>query len=125
MKTVLFISVNKVLGQGLSQAIKSKPEMGFKWIAQLSYSQAAVGVDIFRADEIILDIVDRTDAERALELCRGLRKSGNGAKLILLVRPDQAVIREKAIEAKNAGLVDDFVFYDSSLAYLLAKLSAF
>ena len=29
------------------------------------------------------------------------------------------------IDAKNAGLIDDFVFYDSSLAYLLAKLAAF
>ena len=100
MKTVLFISSNKMLGQGLSEAIRSKPELDFLWAAQLNYPQAAVGVDIFHADVVILDIVDQAETERA-------------------------VVRTVAVEAKNAGLADDFVFYDSSLSYLLAKLAAF
>ena len=29
-----------------------------------------------------------------------------------------------AVKAKQAGIADDFVFYDSSLAYLFAKLAA-
>ena len=33
MKTVLFISSNKMLGQGLSEAIRSKPELDFLWAA--------------------------------------------------------------------------------------------
>ena len=61
MKTVLFISSNKMLGQGLSEAIRSKPELDFLWAAQLNYPQAAVGVDIFHADVVILDIVDQAD----------------------------------------------------------------
>ena len=50
MKTLLFISSNKMLGQGLSAAIQSKSELGFLWAAQLNYPQAIVGVDIFHAD---------------------------------------------------------------------------
>ena len=46
-------------------------------------------------------------------------------RILLLVRPERAVVRTVAVEAKNAGLADDFVFYDSSLSYLLAKLAAF
>ena len=57
MKTVLFISSNKMLGQGLSAAIQSKPELDFLWAAQFNYPQAIVGVDIFRADVVVLDIV--------------------------------------------------------------------
>ena len=64
MKTVLFISSNKMLGQGLSAAIRSKPELDFLWAAQLNYPQAAVGVDIFHADVVILDIVDQAETER-------------------------------------------------------------
>ena len=56
MKTVLFISSNKMLGQGLSAAIQSKPELDFLWAAQLNYPQAIVGVDIFHADVVVLDI---------------------------------------------------------------------
>lgn len=125
MKTVLFISSNKMLGQGLSAAIRSKPELDFLWAAQLNYPQAAVGVDIFHADVVILDIVDQAETERAVELCRSLRRGGRAVRILLLVRPERAVVRTVAVEAKNAGLADDFVFYDSSLSYLLAKLAAF
>ena len=107
MKSILFISANRILGQGLSAAILSKPEIGFQWTAQLNYSQAVVGADIFHADMMILDVVDQTDI-----------------KILLLVRPEQAAVRSKSVDAQNAGLIDSFVFYDSSLTYLLAKLEA-
>ena len=125
MKTVLFISSNKMLGQGLSTAVQSKPELNFLWAAQLSYSQAVVGVDVFHADVVILDIVDRSDIEQAIETCQSFRQGGQAVRILLLVRPEQAVVRKMAVETKNAGLADDFVFYDSSLSYLLAKLAAF
>ena len=82
-------------------------------------------MDIFNADVVILDIVDQADMERAVELCRSLRRDEQAVRILLLVRPEQAVVRKVAVETKNAGLADDFVFYDSSLSYLLAKLAAF
>ena len=124
MKTVLFISSNKMLGQGLSAAFQSKPDLDFRWAAQLNYPQAVVGVDIFRADVVILDVVDQTDMEQAVEICRSIRRDEQDAKILLLVRPEQAVVRKVAVDTKNDGLADDFIFYDSSLTYLLAKLEA-
>ena len=124
MKTLLFISSNKMLGQGLSAAIQSKSELGFLWAAQLNYPQAIVGVDIFHADVVILDVVDQVDVELAVEICRSIRRNEQDIKILLLVRPEQAVVRKVAVDTKNAGLADDFVFYDSSLTYLLAKLEA-
>lgn len=125
MKTVLFISSNKMLGQGLSAAFQSKPELDFLWAAQLNYSQAVVGIDIFHADVVILDIADQADMEQAVDICRSIRQNEQDIKILFLVRPEQAVVRKVAVEAKNVGLADDFVFYDSSLTYLLAKLAAF
>ena len=124
MKTVLFISSNKMLGQGLSAAIQSKPELDFLWAAQLNYPQAIVGVDIFHADVVVLDIVDQVDMELAVQICRSMRRNEQDVKILLLVRPEQAIVRKVAVDTKNAGLADDFVFYDSSLTYLLAKLAA-
>ena len=124
MKTVLFISPNKMLGQGLSAAFQSKPEFKFLWAAQLNSPQAIVGVDVFRADAAILDIADQTDMEQAIEICRSIRRNEPNVKILLLVRPEQAVVRKVAVDTKNAGLADDFVFYDSSLTYLFAKLEA-
>ena len=125
MKTVLFISSNKMLGQGLSEAIRSKPELDFLWTAQLNYPQASVGIAVFHANVVILDIVDQTEMEQAVKICQSLRQNQQSTKILLLVRPEQAVVRKVAVDTKNAGLADDFVFYDSSLSYLLAKLAAF
>ena len=124
MKTVLFISSNKMLGQGLAAAIQSKPRLDFLWAAQLNYPQAIVGVDVFHADVVILDLVDQADMEQAVAICQALRQNEQDVKILLLVRPEQAAVRKVAVDTKNNGLVDDFVFYDSSLTYLLAKLEA-
>lgn len=124
MKTVLFISSNKMLGQGLSAAFRLKPELDFQWAAQLNYLQAIVGVDIFHADVVILDMVDQADMKQAVAICQSIRQDDQSVKIFLLVRQEQAVVRKVAVNAKNAGLADDFVFYDSSLTYLLAKLEA-
>lgn len=124
MKTVLFVSSNKILGQGLSAAILSKPEFDFRWEAQLQYSQAIAGADVFHADVVLLDVADQVDMKRALEICQSLRQNSQTTKILLLVRPEQAAVRAQAVDAKNAGQVDNFVFYDSSLSYLLAKLAA-
>lgn len=124
MKKVLFISSNKMLGQGMSAAFQSKPEQEFLWAAQLHYSQAVVGVDIFHADVIILDIVDQEEMEQAVKICQSIRLDEQSVKILLLVRPEPAAVRIRAVDTKSAGLADDFVFYDSSLTYLLAKLEA-
>lgn len=124
MKTILFISTNKILGQGLSVAILTKPEIGFKWAAQLNYSQAVVGADIFHADMVIVDVVDQMDMEYAADICQSLRENNRAVKILLLVRPEQPIVRRKSVDAQKAGLIDNFVFYDSSLTYLLAKLEA-
>ena len=84
-----------------------------------------VGVDIFHADVVILDIVDQADMDQAVGICQPLRQVEQDLKILLLVRPEQSAVCSRVIDAKNAGLIDDFVFYDSSLAYLLPKLAAF
>ena len=86
MKKVLFISSNKMLGQGMSAAFQSKPEQEFLWAAQLHYSQAVVGVDIYHADVIILDIVDQEEMEQASEdLPVPIRLDEQSVKILLLV----------------------------------------
>ena len=87
MKTVLFISSNKMLGQGLAAAIQSKPRLDFLWAAQLNYPQAIVGVDVFHADVVILDLVDQADMEQAVAICQALRQNEQDVKILLLVSP--------------------------------------
>lgn len=124
MKTVLFISSNKMLGQGLSTVFQSKMEFNFLCAFQLNAPQAIIEVNIFHADVVVVDIVDYVGMELAVEICRSIRQNEHDIKILLLVRPEQVIVRKVAVDTKNAGLADDFVFYDSSLTYLLAKLEA-
>ena len=64
MKKMLFISKNKVLGQGLLAAIKARPELGLEWLPQFSYSEAAIGADVYHADVVILDVMDGAVADQ-------------------------------------------------------------
>ena len=124
MKKIMIVSPNKVLAQGLMSTVQNRPGLNFEWLAQLGYSEAAIGVDVYHADVVILDVMDEVVADEVLELCRTLRKGNSGICLLLLVRQDQSNVRTMAVKAKQAGIADDFVFYDSSLAYLFAKLAA-
>ena len=81
-------------------------------------------MDVFHADVVILDVVDQTDMGHAVEICRSMRRKEQNVKILLLVRPEQSVVRKVAVDTKNTELADDFVFYDSSLTYLIAKLEA-
>ncbi len=44
--------------------------------------------------------------------------------LLLLVSQEDYSCREISTQAKKAGIVEDFVFYDASLKYLIAKLES-
>lgn len=124
MKTILFISANKILAQGLSTAILSKQEVGYKWTTHLNYAQAMIGVDIITADMVIFDIVDQNEIDHAVKVCQRLRSSNRNIKILFLVRPEQENIRNKSVDAQNAGIINNFIFYDNSMNYLLAKLEA-
>ena len=97
MKTVLFISSNKMLGQGLSTAIQSKLEFDFLWATQLHYSQAIVGVNIFHADVVILDIVDQEDMGQSVKICQSIRQERQDIKILLLVRPEQSTVCSQVV----------------------------
>ena len=124
MKKIMIVSPNKVLAQGLMSAVQTRPSLNFEWLAQFGYNEAAIGVDVYRADVVILDVMDEAVSDQVLELCRTLRRGNRDVCLLLLVRQDQSKVRTMAVIAKQAGIADDFVFYDSSLAYLFAKLAA-
>ena len=103
MKKVLFISSNKMLGQGMSAAFQSKPEQEFLWAAQLHYSQAVVGVDIFHADVIILDIVDQEEMEQAVKICQSIRLDEQSVKILLLVVRSQPLCAKERWTRKVLG----------------------
>ena len=127
MKKIAFITTNKILAQSLDVAINTLPESNFEFFMFLDSSQALIDAEVFEVDVALIDVIDRCmeDKQTILQFCESLHKKLPNCKILLLVSHEDPTNREIATQAKRDKIVDDFVFYDASLKYLFAKLSAF
>lgn len=130
MKKIALITTNKILGQSLDSAVKSMPNLEFELVLLLNSHQALLDAEILEIDVALIDmgsidIVDNDlkEKETSLSFCERLNKSLPNCHLLLLVSQDDKTNREMATEAKKKKIIDDFVFYNASLKYLLAKLT--
>ena len=126
MKKIGFITKNKVLAQSLASFIKNNPELPFEPLVLLNIKQAAMDAEILRIDVAVVEMTagNKVEAETILSLCEQLRKMDAKCQILLLVPQDNKEGRNMAMKAVNAKTVDDYVFLDTSLDYLFAKLLA-
>ncbi len=89
--------------------------------------QAALDAELIKIDIAVVDVIDvpSKESETALFLCKKLRQTLPDCRLLLLVSQNKKKGRKMAIDAIKSRAADDFVFYDSSLEYLFAKLEIF
>ena len=126
MKKVAFITTNRILAQSLSAALHGMTDINFEFFILLNAQQSLVDAEILEIDVALIDVMDRgtEEKETIMSFCEGLHRKLPDCFLLLLVSQDDPIRREVATEAKKMGIVEDFVFYDASLKYLFAKLSA-
>lgn len=126
MKRIGFITTNKVLAQGLAVAAASKPELGFEVFLLLYPRQAALDAEVLEIEVAVVDVLDgaSSESEAILTLCRELRRTAGRCRVLLLVSQADKAGRMMVFNAMKSKLADDFVFYDTSLEYLFAKLDA-
>ena len=127
MKKVALVTTNKILAQSLAAAMQAMADSKFEFFLLLDANQAMLDAEIFEIDVALIDLMDRgtEEKETLLLFCESLHKKLPDIHLLLLVSQEDQPRREIASEAKKKQIVDDFVFYDASLKYLFAKLSAF
>ena len=107
--------------------MKAMPDMEFEIFMLLNSQQALLDAEIFEIDVALIDVLDcyKKEKESPLSFCEELHKSLPNCHILMLVSQDDLACREMATNAKKKKIVEDFVFYDASLKYLFAKLSAF
>ena len=125
MKRIGFITKNKVLAQSLASLIKSNQDLPLEPYVMLNLEQAAVDADVFEIDVAVIEMVEAAaETGTIISLCSELRKKSPHCQILLLVPQDMKRSRDEAMNAVNTRTVDDYVFLDTSLDYLLAKLLA-
>lgn len=126
MKKIAIITKNRILAESLSIAIEINPDLKCEFFLFLNYPQALLDAEIFEIDVALIDVVgcNLKHKEVPLLFWDKMHKTLPNCHLLLLVSQEDLCCREIANQAKEMKIIEDFVFYDASLKYLLAKLAS-
>ena len=126
MKRIGFITKNKVLAQSLATLIKNNPDLEFEPFIMLNFRQAALDAELLKIDVAVVEMIAGSKKEFGitLSLCEELRQAVPECTVLLLIPQDDKEGRDMAMTATERKAIDDYMFLDSSLDYLLAKLLA-
>lgn len=119
---MILIMQRASLAQGLIS--KSNNISDFKLYYEPNYANADISIRTHLASGALLEISEdgTHDISFCLDLCTWLRKVTPYCRLMLMCPEKQLETIHRAVEAKRRGEIDDFVFYDVSLDYLIASL---
>ena len=124
MKSVVLLLHRQPVAQEIKRLLGTDPYVTIHYTPDPTEARERVRAD--GANVVVMEAPTETDEgiERCLKFCRSLRDSSPAVKL-LLICPEQSrdLIRE-AVRAKKDGQIDDFLFCDSSVEYIAAKLSS-
>ena len=123
MKNLAFVTRRKMVAQGLEAALTVHTYLKMNLLPLIPPSNALKDASVYQPDIIILDVSGEMEQEDLFSLCRKIRQQLPCCKALLLV-PDTRSYRELSVQARKKNLIDDFIFYDNSMNYLLAKLAA-
>ncbi|NLB21093.1 MAG: hypothetical protein GX829_09820 [Clostridium sp.] len=84
-------------------------------------------IDVALIDMALLDERNSVDQDKAISflLCERIYNMHPNCQILLMISQADNLNRAIAIDAKKNQTIDDFIFYDASLRYLLAKLNSF
>ncbi len=121
MWTIALLMKRKPVAQGL---IKKLERTGIRLCYESDYSKADSFVYLNNANIALIEIAEtgRYDAGYCLSLCKGLHDRIKSCKLLLMCPELDESSVAAAIDSKQEGIIEDFVFYDASIEYLASKL---
>ena len=124
MKQVLLVMYRKMLSDALIQHVSGSAQ--FSFYAESNYRCALLSAEIVQPAIAVVEIPESGEwtAERCLALCDCIRRSLPDCRMVALCPEENESICLQVIAAKKAGRLDDFLYYDTSINYLLSKLES-
>lgn len=124
LKTMVLIMRQASLAQGLMTKVRNIP--GIQLCYEPDYASADLAIRTHLANGALLEVTEDGvyDIGFCLALCAWLREVTPYCRIMLMCPEGQAEAVHRAIEAKQKGEIDDFVFNDVSLDYLTASLQS-
>lgn len=124
MSNVLLVMRRRVLAQSLIRSTSSSPAFGFR--TEFDPSNAALTAIACSAEVAVVEAAESGDdaIEQSLEVCDRIHAGKPDCKLLLLCPGNNCGSRSAAVLAKRQNRIDDFIFDDTSLEYLISKLES-
>lgn len=126
MKKIAFITTNKILAQSLEISMATLT-IQCKFFLLHNLTQIFLDLEVLEIDVALIDMgLFDTDCDKGVPFSFFLKIHNvlPDCQLLLLVSQEDKKNRAIASEAKQKQIIDDFVFYDASLKYLLSKLTS-
>lgn len=122
MRTIVLLMQRKPVAQSLIRNLEKV--RGIRLFYERNYSKAGSIIAANNADVALIEVAEtgKYGVEYCLSLCVGLRASN--CKLLLLCPEQNELDVAVVVDAKRKGIIEDFVFYDTSIEYLESKLLA-
>jgi len=122
VQTIVLVMRRRPVAQSLAQKLRDTPNL--RLVFELSYANAEAAVRNHGADVALIEAAESggLGGAECLALCVHLREEAPQCKLLLMCPEQDREVVARTVEAKRQGCIDDFVFYDATIDYLVSKL---
>lgn len=122
MAIILLVMQRKAIVQGLINRLRNYPDILL--IYEPDYHNAEASTRHYDANVALIEAAESGpyDTAYCLTLCERLRKHAPGCKLLLMCPEQDEHNIKLVVGAKWEKQIDDFVFYDVTIDYLVSKL---
>ncbi len=122
MSVIMLIMQRKAIVQRLMERFRGNPAI--RLIYEPNYQQADRALCPYNANVILIEAAETGpyDTAYCLVLCQQLRTHYPGCKLLLMCPEQNEQNIKRVVKAKWEKQIDDFVFYDVTIDYLVSKI---
>ena len=123
MQVVILVMRRKSIAQGLVRMLMKKSTLSIYF--EPDYVDVDDAIRSIGAKVALIEVAeyDEYGISYCLALCSCLRKETPDCKLILMCSEKDEKCVDEVVSAKKNRCIDDFVFYDTSVEYIAAKLA--
>lgn len=124
MTTILLVVYRRIIADLLVDTLHSYSN--FRVFSETNAEQVLPAIERHKPDIMMIEIPENRGQHPAeyLEICARVRQAYPAIKLLLMCPEKSRKSVQAAVAAVQEKKVDDFVFYDSTLDYLVAKILA-
>ena len=127
MQTVILAMLRQAVAQRLISKICDMPGCAHvRALFESDYANATSATIAYGADAVVFEVAEfgEYDTSYCLKLCDRIRREAPACRLLLLCPEHNEQSVSTAGEAKLNGQIDDFLFHDASIEYMVSKLLA-